>query len=248
MERISSSLLSEFRRFDWFYIDNRVNNDILRLSPREARHARVLRKKKGDKIVITDGVGNLCLAEVLKCDRDEILLTPNRWQHFEDEYERTIDLYVVLLKGNKNRLIVQKATELGLNSINFFHSRRSVVKVKDPLKRLQSFKWIAVDAMKQSKYPYVPKIKLYDGIEDVIMHIPEDSGQKFLFWEGETRAFKRIGGDKSHVLAVVGGEGGFESSEVNRFVKAGFTTVSLGARILRAETAMIAAMILLRYK
>jgi len=244
-----SNLLKDIRRFDWFYIDSKPKDDVFRLSPREGKHARVLRKKSGDVVVITDGRGNLCLAEILKCDKYEFLLKAERWKYIENEDKRKIDLYLAILKGNKDRFVVQKAAELGMNSINFFYSTRSIPRIKNTSKRLERFKWIVIDAMKQSKYPYMPDINLYEGIEEVIAKVlSEDDTLKFLFWERETRKLRRLGKDDLHVVGVIGGEGGFEPFEVNRFVDAGFTSVSLGARILRAETAVISAMVLLKWR
>jgi 16S rRNA (uracil1498-N3)-methyltransferase len=215
------------------------------LSADEARHLReVLRLKPGDVVSVFDGAGKEFAAHVVQARRefaelelDEEITTAR------PESPLQITLAVALLKGEKFDLVVQKATELGVNKIVPLITRYADIKLRDQsdaAKRVARWQRIALEAAKQSGRAVVPEVSLpvkFDSLLD---------GSCVLFSESGGQALTRI--DTGSVTAIVGSEGGWSEEELEQARAAGAQIVTLGGRILRAETAAITAAALLQHR
>ena len=205
---------------------------------------RVMRCKVGDNIeVVSDGL--LYLAEITSFRPLQITLV--RKLRENNELPNHVILIASLLKGEKMDFVLQKATELGVSEIFLLQSERSVVKFKREEKdvKFQRFNKILKEAAEQSKRTKIPTLyRLRD-----ISHLKDiDADIKLIAYEemeGPTTGFLKIVENikpKQKIAIVIGPEGGFSNKEVYAATECGYRKVSLGRRILRAETASLYAL------
>ncbi len=205
---------------------------------------KVMRARKGDRIeVVSDG--RLFLAELVSTKPLEICIVNEIKEN--NELSNEVILICALLKGDKLDYVVQKATELGVSEIVFSLTKRTIVKVKrnDKDFRFDRYRRIAKEASEQSKrlrIPLMNKLINLDRINEVKADI------KLVAYEsvsGSTKSFidnlSKMKTDQK-IAIFIGPEGGFESSEITYLEAYGYKCVSLGRRILRAETASINAL------
>lgn len=237
-----------------------IEGDSLTISGKQAHQIRnVLRLKPGDRIVVLDGDGIEYEAEIL-----DITLGQTRGkivgrQTCKNEPKLEITLYQALLKGSKIEMVLQKCTEVGVSEFVLFESERCVSGRPEP-SRLDRWKKIVVEAAEQSRRGKVPG--LCGGI-DFAEACKKVTGLAIMPWEKETaRGLKEVlqsikspsiphlikgdvGGFPERVSQpyiakmsiFIGPEGGFSEAEVEFAENKGIIPVSLGKRILRAETA-----------
>jgi len=217
----------------------------------------VLRLKVGDKIEIFDSFQKVYLCEIAQFN--QAFIRGIILSEAKEETEPKIDLTLAqcLLKGKKMDFIVQKATELGANSIIPVISERSIPKIEDKVEqKISHWQKICKEAAEQSGRTKIPEVRSLIHFKDLIK-TAENYTLVLLPWEGEKeKSFKNVvadlcvgqnqGGQRrpplQNILLVIGPEGGFSLSEVEAAKARGFKTVSLGKRILRAETATLAAL------
>ncbi|HEX6046043.1 MAG TPA: 16S rRNA (uracil(1498)-N(3))-methyltransferase [Pyrinomonadaceae bacterium] len=217
------------------------------LASDEARHLReVLRLKPGDEVQVFDGAGKEFRAAVAQARRefaelelrDEI--APMR---LESPLELT--MAVALLKGEKFDLVVQKGTELGVNRFIPMITRHADIRLRDEgdaAKRVTRWQRIALEAAKQSGRAVVPEVMLPLSFASIILE-----NSCFLFSEREGQPLDTDLQTKS-MTAIIGSEGGWSDEELDQARAAGVPIVTLGGRILRAETAAIAIAALLQHR
>jgi 16S rRNA (uracil1498-N3)-methyltransferase len=151
-------------------------------------------------------------------------------------------------------LVVEKTSELGVDRVLPYLAERSVVKVDrdkghDKVRRWQE---IAQSAAKQSDRPMPAEIRPLCTLKELLALLRGEPALKILLWEQEAkRSLKDLlcsGSPASRIVALVGPEGGFTEREVKEAGEAGFVSVSLGARILRAETASISLVTIIQFE
>jgi 16S rRNA (uracil1498-N3)-methyltransferase len=148
--------------------------------------------------------------------------------------------------------VVEKATELGVRTIVPFLSSYTVPRLDTQKieKRRSRWKKIALSAAKQSGRTRVPEILELRDFENLIRQ-PWPCDVKLLFWERESmrgiRGVKEGWERLDSVLLVVGAEGGFSSEEVDQALRHGFRAIRLGKRVLRTETAALAALSIVQF-
>ena len=221
------------------------------LAADEARHLRdVLRLKPGDEVYVFDGVGHEFRCEVSNVRRDVTELRIDaEVDPAKPESQLQLNLCVALLKGEKFDLVVQKATELGVTKITPLITRYADIHLRDAsdaTKRVTRWQRIALEAAKQSGRAFVPEISLPVGFAEA------------LEVEGFGVMFSERGGDQweslvnqpvpGAVMALVGSEGGWSDEEIAAARAREFHVVTLGGRILRAETAAIAVTVLMQHR
>jgi 16S rRNA (uracil1498-N3)-methyltransferase len=215
------------------------------LTADEARHLReVLRLKPGDEVSVFDGEGKEFRARVAQARRESAELDlDEEIQPARPESPLQITLAVALLKGEKFDLVVQKATELGVTKIVPLMTRFADIKLRDESdasKRVARWQRIALEAAKQSGRAVVPEVSLPVSFESVL-----NTGC-LLFSEKEGQGLTRI--ETDFFTAIVGSEGGWSDEELDLARTAGAQIITLGGRILRAETAAITAAALLQHR
>ena len=213
---------------------------------------RVLRLGRGDHITVFDDGGWEHEAVVRSFGAGEGLIEILRSYQTARESPLEITVAVGLTKGEKMDFVVEKATELGVQTIVPFVSAYTVPKLDDGKIEKRRGRWqkIALSATKQSGRTRVPAIVALSGFRDLVRE-PRSGTLKLLFWEKEgpqkLREVYEEQKDARRILAIVGPEGGFSAEEAKLAIDHGFRPVHLGHRILRAETAVVAAMSLVQF-
>ena len=216
------------------------------LGAEEARHLRdVLRLKAGDEVYVFDGRGRefRCVVSTSKRDTAELQIEAEV-EPAKPESQLQLNLCVALLKGEKFDLVVQKATELGVNKITPLITRYADIQLRDAsdaTKRVARWQRIALEAAKQSGRAFVPEISLPLAFEAAL------EGTGVMFSERGGQALESLTGASS-ITALVGSEGGWSDEEIDTARARDFHIVTLGGRILRAETAAIAVTTLLQHR
>ena len=239
------------RRF--FAPPNNFNDLEVTLNLEESKHLRdVLRLREGEEVFVFDGEGNefACrIAEIGRGKEFSKLEILKKVEAFAPESPLDLTLAIALLKGEKFDLVVQKATELGVNRLIPLITARTDVKTDShgAEKRVERWRKITLEAAKQCGRAAVPKVDLPVEFKKFVGNLPENVGG-VLFSEKNGVKLAEIAGLKDKKLvAAVGSEGGWEDSEIESARQNGFRIITLGGRILRAETAGIAAVTLLQH-
>jgi 16S rRNA (uracil1498-N3)-methyltransferase len=211
----------------------------------EARHylRDVLRLGPGAAVEVFDGRGGAWDATVLAGYQDLSLGAARA----VPAAAASVWLLVALAKGEKLDLIVQKATELGVARVAPFAAARSVVRLEPQKGEERARRWrrIAAEAARQCGRADVPEIDAPASLEQALAEIPPGFGA-FLFHPGGAPLAGAAPSPADGYAAVVGPEGGLADAERAACARAGAREVSLGPRVLRAETAAIVAIALLQ--
>jgi 16S rRNA (uracil1498-N3)-methyltransferase len=214
--------------------------------------SRVLRLTAGDLIGVFDDQGWEHEAAIRRVDADHAEFEVLRSCEAQRESPLNLTVAVALTKGEKMDFVVEKATELGAHAVVPVLSAHTVPRLDERkrTKREERWKKIALAAAKQCGRSRVPEILAVCAYSDFISR-PAGSTLKLLFWENATQhtleqLHAQESGARSVILAI-GPEGGFAPEEVELARRYGYRPVSLGRRILRAETAAVAALSLVQY-
>ncbi len=240
-----------------FFVED-LGKDAGRASIRgdELRHLRVLRLKKGDAVALFDGSGLVRSGVIVSVGSSEAAIDLEPGVLPGGESGLHITLISGLIKGQKPDLVVQKATELGVKSIVFYHAGRSVPAPGGPAaeKRLERWRRIALGAVKQCGRSLIPGLAMEKGLRGAIAR-GQDAGLRLFFDERGGRPLDKVLGaaekgcaEGRSVVLLIGPEGGFTEEERAMVIKEGFTACTLGPRVLRAETAAITAAALLQHR
>ena len=215
----------------------------------EARHLRdVLRLKAGDEVYVFDGRGRefRCTVSSNKRETAELRIEAEV-EPAKPESQLQLNLCVALLKGEKFDLVVQKATELGVHKITPLITRNADIHLRDRAdsnKRVARWQRIALEAAKQSGRAFVPEISLPIRFEEAL----DADGLGLMFSERGGEPLEQITQTAAQSLtALVGSEGGWSDEEIESARARDFHVITLGGRILRAETAAITVTALLQY-
>jgi 16S rRNA (uracil1498-N3)-methyltransferase len=217
------------------------------LASDEARHLReVLRLKAGDEVQVFDGEGKEFRAAVSQARRESAELEiRDEIEAMRQESPLELTLAVALLKGEKFDLVVQKGTELGVSRFIPLITRYADIRLRDDAdaaKRVVRWQRIALEAAKQSGRAVVPEITMPVPFASIIRE-----NSCLMFSERAGRPLDTALETKS-INAIIGSEGGWSDEELHQAAAAGVPIVTLGGRVLRAETAAIATAALLQHR
>jgi 16S rRNA (uracil1498-N3)-methyltransferase len=220
------------------------------LATDEARHLRdVLRLKTGDEVYVFNGVGREFRCTVSSARRDSAeLQVEAEVEPAKPESQLQLKLCVALLKGEKFDLVVQKATELGVTKVVPLITRYADIHLRDEAdatKRVARWQRIALEAAKQSGRAFVPEISAPVAFQTFVDRAKDD-GLYVMFSERGGGPLSALKAAKS-VTALVGSEGGWADKEIEQASARDFHIVTLGGRILRAETAAITVTAILQH-
>ncbi len=221
------------------------------ISGDDAKHiSRVLRMKVGEPLTACDtkGYDYDCLIESLS--NREVSLRVLEVRPSQSEPDVRVSLYQAMPKGDKLELIIQKAVELGVDSITPVMTRRCVSKPdsKSMAKKLERYNRIALEAAKQSGRGKVPQVCPMLDLPQALDEMAQTSCP-ILFYENATAPAKQvIDGAGKEIAVLIGSEGGFDESEVELAIQKGCQVLSLGKRILRCETAPLAALSIIMFE
>ena len=220
-----------------FYTPDILTNP--ELPENEAKHClKVLRMQVGDKIHLTDGKGNLYLAEIAEVHPKHCRLNILETIQQAPLWKGSIEIAMAPTK-NMERVewFAEKATELGIDKISFIRCRFSERKEI----KTERISKVIIAAMKQSVKFTLPRLSEMIDFKKFIQQ--EFNGQKFIAhcYPGEKPLLSRIYKGKENVLVLIGPEGDFSEEEVKLAEENGFIPISLGNSRLRTETAALTA-------
>lgn len=219
------------------------------LNSDETKHLRdVLRLRAGDEISVFNGAGReyLCRIESVQKHRADLKVV-REISPKSPESNLQLTLGVALLKGEKFDLVIQKAVELGVQKIIPLETARADIRIKDSReieKKLERWRRIMLEAAKQSGRASLAFIETPVKFESFT---EQTAKTKILFAERNGTGLADLKVEKdSEIIVAVGAEGGWEDSEIERAREKDFQIVTLGGRVLRAETAAIVVCALLQ--
>jgi 16S rRNA (uracil1498-N3)-methyltransferase len=229
-------------RLPRLYIERELEGGSLTLSEREAHYlGHVLRLAPGDQLIVFDGRGTERQAGVESLQRRGALLTLTAAHTPLPESMLDLTLVQALPKSDAMDLIVQKATELGAHAVVPVYTEFSVVKLDAERgeRRLDHWRRIAQSACEQCGRHRPPRIEAPAPLAAALEALPS-GGPRLALEPAAARSFAEHTLPAKELVVAVGPEGGFGPSDWRRLDRAQFTQVSLGSRVLRAETAAIA--------
>lgn len=215
-------------------------DDALALPPEAAHHLRVLRVPHGATVVLFDGEGRERDAVVERVTRDAVIVA---WCGEAREGVRGDRARVTWLqgypKGDKLDVIVRQATELGVDAVGAVYTTRSVPQARDGKMAGRVERWarIAEEAARQCGRADVPTVHAPATLDEALRGLPTNA-LRIVAWEQSTLPLVEAVGRRTEgpVVVLAGPEGGLGADEVARCEREGFVAVSLGPRVLRAET------------
>ncbi len=209
------------------------------LEGEQFNHAKnVLRLGVGAEITLLDGSGREYSAIIAVCGKREMMAHITGFTVGDREPKTKVRLLCGALKGDKTELVVQKAAELGISSVGVFRSEYcSAYLTPSKLERLNK---VAREATKQCMRSVAPEVQFFDSLDEALASCEGYSNKLFAceFATHSQADMRRLNGSTA---IVVGSEGGFSDGEFARAKNDfGFSAITLGRRILRAETAAVA--------
>jgi len=217
----------------------------LTLPPTAARHVQVLRLQPGDAITLFDGRGGEYAATVTRMGRSDVDVEVGAHDPVEREAARAVHLVVGMPANERMDWLVEKATELGAASIQPIAAARSVLKLSGEraAKRQAHWQAIAVSACEQCGRNRVPTVHAPMALSDWLRKdAPSQDTRLLLSLRAGSQPLRDAAGADGDVWVLHGPEGGLTAQEEDAALAQGFAPASLGARVLRAETASVAAL------
>lgn len=235
----------------FFVQPEELKQDFLVLTGENAAHAKVLRLKNGEEVLLCDGQGNECVCTVSDVSPGQIGLVLKHCRQSEAEAKVRVSVYMAFPKGDKLEHVIQKATELGAYEIATFPTARCVSKPDEKSLKKKQERWqkIAASAAEQSGRGRIPEVIVLPSYAEALRRAGE-SDLAVLFYENERATTLRMALEEksfSSVSLLTGPEGGLEPHEVEMAKDAGLYICTLGNRILRCETAPLCGLSAVMY-
>jgi 16S rRNA (uracil1498-N3)-methyltransferase len=215
-------------------------NATFALDARIAQHVRVLRLREGASITLFDGTGGEVPATLTQIGKREVLATTLAHVAIERETRRSVTLYPSLIANDRFDWLVQKATELGVTTIQPMFTERSQRIPGDVEKRAEHWRGVAIAACEQCGRNQIPKIHPPITLSDALT---ATGGQTLVLLDVDGAADVSLATSTSSSAVFIGPEGGFSSPELDALRKRCDHRLRLGPTVLRAETAAIASLV-----
>ncbi len=235
-----------------FFVDaQQMQDNTIFLTGENAQHAKVLRLKAGEQVLVCDGDGMECVCAVEQVSNQEVDLSVMERRAATSEAAVRVSLYMGFPKSDKLEHVIQKATELGADEIVAFPASRSVSRPdeKSLKKKLERWQKIAASAAEQSGRGRIPEVLVLDSYKAALERAAK-ADKALMFYENERATTLRMAlesGSFETVSLMTGPEGGLEEKEVQQALDAGLQVCTLGRRILRCETAPLCALSAVMY-
>ncbi|MDO7905474.1 16S rRNA (uracil(1498)-N(3))-methyltransferase [Paenibacillus sp. JX-17] len=242
----------------YFITQEQFGENSVTITGEDARHiSRVMRGKPGDKVIVSDGASREALVELTSLEAGEVTAAIIDRLEMNAEPKVKVTIAQSLPKGDKMELVIQKCTEIGADRFVPFLSERTIVQYdsKKEGKRVERWRKIAKEAAEQCHRNRIPEVDSPLGWKALLTSFEEydlvcycyekESGRQL---RDMVKPFVEHHPDGGKVLVVVGPEGGFTEQESQAAEAAGAFPTGLGRRILRAETAGMAALTCILYE
>jgi 16S rRNA (uracil1498-N3)-methyltransferase len=234
------------RRF--FIPPDRIRDGTAVLTPDQAHHLRdVLRLSTGEEVELFDGEGQ-CYSGRVECRGAEIHIGSLKGLEPAEKRRTSLVLAAALLKADRFEWVLQKGTELGVDRFLPLETHFSSVRIPSVRLEARLDRWqrIVREASKQSRRLTVPRVQPPLPFS-ALLAAPEYAGcAGFMLHEKAPRRLRAVT-PADRALLCVGPEGGWDTAEAQAAEQAGFQVVSMGSRIMRAETAALAAVAVLQF-
>lgn len=212
-----------------------------------ARHAcRVLRLREGDALTLFDGLGGEYECRMAAIAREQATVEVLAWQEVERESALSISLVQALQTGEKMDLTVQKAVELGVTAIVPVASRRSVLRLEGERasKRLAHWRGVVASACEQCGRNRLPGVAAIEKLENWLEKPAEGEVLRLMLAPEAPHGLAGLSSPagRQRIELLIGAEGGLTPQEMEQAAAAGFKPIRLGPRVLRTETAGLAAL------
>jgi 16S rRNA (uracil1498-N3)-methyltransferase len=225
------------------YLDLPLHADaVFTLPPGPARHVQVLRLQPGDEIMLFNGQGGEWRARVVQMGRSEVQVQLLAHDPVDRELPQRITLAIGMPANERMDALVEKATELGVAAIQPLLTERSVLRLSGERaeRRLAHWQGVAVAACEQSGRTCVPDLAPVRTLAEYLRDMPAAGDERR--WLLSPRAAQPLGAASGAAVFLSGPEGGLSEAEEASAARAGFVPVSLGLRVLRADTAPLAVL------
>lgn len=235
-----------------FFVEpEELRGEALELTGENAKHAKVLRLKYGEEVLVCDGQGREALCTVGEIGDGFISLMVKECRQSETEASVRVSIYMAFPKADKLEHVIQKATELGAYEIVAFPSARCVSRPdeKSLAKKMERWQKIAASAAEQAGRGCIPQVLTLPNYKAALERAAQ-ADQALLFYENERATTLRMALQSrtyQTVSLLTGPEGGLEEAEVKQAMAAGLSVCTLGRRILRCETAPLCALSAVMY-
>lgn len=225
-----------------FFVEDLADTTVI--TGDDARHiARSLRMKPGEKLTLCDNFGRQAEGRIVSLSGDAVTVRLGEVIIALGEPSTVLTLYLCLPKGDKADLVVQKSAELGVSEVVLVLSDRCVSRpdAVDGAKKVTRLQKIAREASMQSGRGRIVGVRGVLSFQQALNEIAKHDAA-YLLYEGDCTPLRRQMPEKgSRIALMTGSEGGFSPAEVALAAAAGILPASLGKRILRCETAPLAA-------
>lgn len=249
-EKMEITMTKKLKRF--FVLPEQAREGRIFFNQEETIRIRnVLRLRQGDIVAVLDSGGMEWEVELASLSKGGVIGSILKETRHRAPSSPRLGLALALPAPSRMDWIVQKSTELGVDEILPFTSRRSV-RLSPGKNRMDRWKKVAKEASEQSGRVYIPDVKDIVPFSDFFQS-QEKGSLKILLWEKEKdrslrSALKNTGLRELHELLItIGPEGGFEDEEAESARSSGFLSVGLGHEILRVETAALAVLSVIQY-
>lgn len=235
----------------FFVTPDQMQPEFMVLTGDNAAHAKVLRLKNGEEVMVCDGQGNECICTVSDVSPGQFSLVVNSRQESSSEASVKASVYMAFPKADKLEHVIQKATELGAFEIVAFPSSRCISRPdeKSLKKKLERWQKIAASAAEQCGRGRIPQVIVLGNYAQALERAAQ-ADKAILFYENEqaTTLHMALSSAAFQTISLLSGpEGGLEEKEVEQAKQAGLQICTLGKRILRCETAPLCALSAVMY-
>lgn len=224
-----------------------VTGESISLDERASRHlGQVLRLAVSDEVLLFNGDGRDCTARIDSISKKRIDINILSCRENTAESALEVHLYQGISKGDRMDTAIQKAVELGVSRIVPIVCERTVVRTSTERneKKLSHWQNIVISACEQSGRARVPQIEKIKKFSDSLTDV--ESVQSILLHPEKAESLSAISLDARRINLFIGPEGGFSDQEIEQARQAGIRPVVMGKRVLRTETAPIAALAVLQ--
>lgn len=208
--------------------------------------SRVLRMREGRALTIFNGKGGEYQATITTVNKKSVSIQLTDFNADDHQSPLNTELAIAISKGDRMEWVIQKATELGIHKITPLQSENSQVKLNAERMQKKQKQWqqIAISACEQCGRNQIPEVTAITPINDWLQQCNADKK-----WVLHHRSTEVLSGKKpASVALLIGPEGGLSGTEIEQAITHNFKALTLGPRVLRTETAPLAALSILQYQ